>query len=255
MDKTDLVLATDGSAYQNWQCEVFQYSMQRAGQRGRYVEIINTSADKLTYPTHNRIKAMKRYLETSGAESIWMMDPDMIFVGRLEMFPREGMAIGEPIRKHWWAEITAHEGTVRKRFSRAPSRELSFTQVPWIITRDDLSRIIERWDELIYEVYHDEMTVSLPGWNRWVTTSWCYWLVLAEFGIAQRVLPLAHFACEDDLRLPVIHYPHKMRAGFYKRNYKPWESITIPDSHRPICERVTLETINEYARTRGSSGQ
>jgi hypothetical protein len=248
MEATDIVLATDGTEYQNWQCELFRDTMQRVGQRGRYVEVVDTSGEEVAYPTHHRIKALKRYLATSEAQSVWMMDPDMIFTGRLELSHNDGLAIGEPIRPHLWADITVHAADIRKRFSRTPQRDISFTQVPWIVTRADLSRFIERWDEMIYEMFNDAPTIALAGWNRWVTTSWCYWLVLAEFGITQRVMPLAHFPYEDELQHPLIHYPHKMRSGFYKRTYRPWATIDVPQIPLPTCERVTLETINAYAK-------
>ncbi|HTI03455.1 MAG TPA: hypothetical protein VL752_21120 [Acidisoma sp.] len=248
MDETDIVLATDGSAYQNWQCAVFRDTMRGVGQRGRYVEVVDGSGEDITYPTHHRIKAMKRYLETATAQSVWMMDPDMVFTGRLELAHDNGVAVGEPIRDHLWAEIIPHAPEIRRRFSRRPERDIAFTQVPWILTREDLARVIERWDALIYEVFHDARTRALPGWNPWVTTSWCYWLVLAEYGIAQRVLPLAHFPYEEELRLPLIHYCHKMRSGFYKRSYQPWTPIAAPRGDVPICERVTLEIIDAYAR-------
>jgi len=85
MDETDIVLATDGSAYQAWQCELFQASMGAVGQRGRYVAVVDPGEEEITYPTHHRIKAMKRYLATATAQSVWMMDPDMLFTGRLEL--------------------------------------------------------------------------------------------------------------------------------------------------------------------------
>jgi hypothetical protein len=173
----------------------------------------------------------------------------MVFTGRLELSLDSGVAVGESIRDHLLTDIIRHAPNIRRRFSRKPERDIAFTQVPWIVTRKDLARIIERWDALIYEVFHDGWTRALPGWNPWVTTSWCYWLVLAEYGITQRVLPLAHFAYEEELRLPLIHYCHKMRSGFYKREYQPWTRIALPRSGLPTCERVTLEMIDAYART------
>lgn len=247
MDETDILLATDGSDYQGWQCAIFRDSMRRTGQRGHYVEVVDRSDEAITYPTHHRIKAMKRYLETATAQSVWMMDPDMVFTGRLELSHGSGVAVGEPIREHLWADIIRHAPDIRRRFSRRPQREIAFTQVPWILTREDLGRIIERWDALIYEVFHDAQTRGLPGWNPWVTTSWCYWLVLAEYDITHRVLPMAHFVDEDELRLPLIHYCHKMRSGFYKRDYRPWTRLAVPRSGVPTCERVTLAMIDAYA--------
>jgi hypothetical protein len=250
MHRTDIVLATDGTPYQTWQCEVFAYSMKKVEQQGRYTILVNDSDEELTYPTHNRIKALKKYLQTTDAKYIYMMDPDMIFVGKLEVYPKVGEAIGDPARIHWWHEILAHESILRSRFSRKPHRELAFTQVPWIIRREELSAIIERWDELIYSVFNDKEVLDLPHWNRWVTTSWCYWLALAEFGITQRVMQLVNFSAEDELHAPIIHYPHRMKAGFYKRDYVPWTKIKLPEEHHPVCEHIVIDTINKFSASK-----
>ena len=259
-DSCDFVLARDrGATHLSWCEDVVEWSMHDVSQPGRLVRV---QADGHEYAAYGRILAIKKYLEDpDGRPSVWLLDPDFMFVGRAIVSPRTpGHSVAEAIDKVWYKDIIRHSEDVVRRFSKSNHLELSFTIAPWGISREDLGIIIDRWVELCLKIWSDEQVTKFPIWNKWLSDMWAYWIACAEYGLSQREINIVGYLESRLIDRPIIHFCHNIPqiggCRWSKKNYVPWEPVDGSKTPRNlVAARHFLDCLGKIAASQRDNTQ
>jgi hypothetical protein len=251
------VVCTDVNRFVGWQCELLEYTWERAAQPGELVRVV-TAPDGAVLPRHRHARVLRstpelartrgyKAFERLFALAAWLrrerpdgtvlvLDPDCVFRRAVvqEVTP------GAPRAQHWV------DFPSRARVAQAATW-------PMLIHTRDLEALLPRW-------------IAFTGAIHAVTHRWesdMYGLVAAAAAAGLRFsldAIGAYVGWPDELvgEAPIVHYCQDVLAGdgellWSKRSYRPWAHVAGAERARHAYCRDLLALVNEHAVGRRGS--
>jgi hypothetical protein len=247
------VTCTDANDYIDWQCELLEYSWERAGQPGELIRLvtcpegaalpdhkhtrvvhIGTSLDRTGgYLAFERLFALQDWLRLERPEgSVLILDPDCVFRRSVT----EEVEPGSPRAQHWIdfpGEHTAQAATW-----------------PALIHTHDLETLLPRWIESTGAIR--------AATGRWESDMFGLVTAAANSGLRFTLDTIAAFVKWPDEvvgKAPIVHYCQDVLAMdgdvlWSKRSYQPWEAVVAPETAQHVYCRELLMILNECAQQR-----
>jgi hypothetical protein len=185
----EIIYSIDTSQYQAWQADLLDWSIRRVQQNCRITRLTALAPDQRKYQCLNRLWSISHDWMPSEAETVVIVDPDMVFVRPLAVQARKGAVLGQPYGYVYdlpWCPLVLHRDYVKE----------------WATMSLPLAR-----------------TIHAKG-GGWVSDMWASSIVTTSFGLGIERKTLAVFNTDDNLgEASVIHYCYD-HAGFYKRRYQ-----------------------------------
>ena len=242
--KYHVIITSDDSFYQMWQCRLFYYHYQRVttedpgSDMGGFTRILHTEnmdalgeemhtvridpleGDMSKYPVltrpwafHNFIK--QGYLDMIEEDYIMMAEPDHILLRAVPNLIPDGFhGIAFPF--HY---ILPLEDVNPELIDRVLGRDLDMDDLesitgtgssPVIIHKDEFRKVTERWHNMTLQINEDTQTKKKWGW---VLEMWSFSLTAFDVGVRLVLDPL--FMAEppystDDIGYAIIHLTYGM---------------------------------------------
>ncbi len=276
------VYSTSNSDYQAWQCELLDATFEGVGQPGRLVRLCSVDSQHWSRPFETEARAevvrmpcwmvnertgdrwgiankpasMRRWLVRDALvrddDVVLFLDPDMVFVDRVELDARPGTVVGqrwvdEGIEHHpLWDEYGAH---VRDRIVRD-----AIVMYPFAATAGDMRKLVDRFLELCHVIRDDHR-------DCWGADMFA--LVIAMLEADLEVETRDHLGvCNNWLgyrdEVPkIIHFPVPVLDRdesriWFKQDYtrechsRPWNRPPPPTQATNITEELLLEIIHMH---------
>jgi hypothetical protein len=209
---TELIYSIDQSPRFAWQAELLDWSVRRVGMDCRITRLTALHPDQSEYLCLNRWWAILNQWKESEAETVVILDPDMVFVRPLNVTAKRGQIIGSPYPYVYdlvWCPVVLHRDHVREWAFKT----MALAQ---LLAQHGIGWVSEIWAANI------------------CATRLCLQLERRELGI-----PNWSGGVGD---ASVIHYCYQ-RSGFSKNDYRPGHHVECPDSDE--VHRILAELINE----------
>ncbi len=200
-DKTSnyVLYSTSNTHYQSWQCDLLEFSYVMTGQSGKLICLCSEGengnlpprasrvAEVVALPSYmkndktgdfwgiaNKVCSLKAWIEDGSLEgSVMFVDPDMIFLDKIDLSVSEGTVIGQR-----WPEPVVANYEIFDKYCRTNRDRITLESIfmyPYIMHTTDIRRTIERYVELSYEIRSKE--------NKWESDMYALIIVAAEYGL------------------------------------------------------------------------
>ena len=296
-----VVYSTSNSNYQSWQCKLLEWSFKKVNQPGKLIRLCSyntyesdrqfdessiseviklpdyrtrwtnyTSDVDKDYGIVNKTESLKYWLKTyqglSDDDNVLFVDPDMIFLKKVDFKTTSGVIIGQR-----WIDEGAHESIHFKKYASHIIDKIkpkSIFMYPYLATVGDLKKIIDRYTSLCYKMrienyphlWESEMFSLIISSLENVTVR-----SLDNFGLCvtwNGNKLLNNNAFVDDSYL--LHYPGDIndlnqKKIFNKQDYTPftlkkhWKRIDankansyIERKFLSILDQYNIEKLNQY---------
>lgn len=209
----ELIYSIDRSDYLTWQADLLEWSVRRVGMQSQITRLTATAPDAADYACLNRFFAIVNEWRESDAETVVILDPDMVFVRPLDVIARRGVLAGHPYSYIFdliWCPLVLHRDELRA----------------WALRGLELSRALHK------------------AGSGWISEMWAGNISANERKMSLRRQQTAVLNCEARIgAAPIIHYCYDS-GGFHKQRYRRGQRVA---SHRgsEVQQRLA-ETINAY---------
>ena len=192
----ELIYSIDDSSYQAWQAGLLDWSARQTGMDCRISRLTALAPDRDAYRCLNRFWSIVHQWKPSDAETVVVLDPDMVFVRPLNVVARPKVIMGQPygyVHDLPWCPLVLHRDQVH----------------PWASTGLSLARAI------------------YANGGGWISEMWAGTISAHAIGLQLDRCRLSAFNCESTLNgAAIIHYCYD-HAGFFKQRYQPGERLVI----------------------------
>lgn len=279
-----VVYSTSNCFYQDWQCELLDYTYHKVKQSGKlirlcseddfhpekpfkkskYAEVIKMRSWMKNEKTGdswgiaNKFNSIKEWLFTypnlKDEEAVLFLDPDMIFIKPVRYNINQGEVVGQR-----WMDVGI-ENSPSFNFAKKNRNLITkkfVVMYPFCIIVGDMKKIIDRYIALSYEIREKKKS--------WDAEMYALIISMAENNLKVKTQIIGIFtawkAYRDKL-YSIIHYPHPIYSDkeeknkiWFKQDYtkdtltKPWK---LPPDHRlatNITEKMLLAVIREYIKS------
>lgn len=219
------LVSSDGSDALAWQVRLLRHSHRRVGQPGPLVVSEDVAPDSGSYPPLNRPYSLSRWAARARtpAETVLILDPDMVFVEPVRVRARPGRVLAQPAEFPMTPELTAalsRHGPTHRRWVRRRAPEALIP--PIAITAGDLATLAPVWLDLTRALRADDDAVACMGW---LSEMWAFVLACGATGLRVDRQELAAVPPKPHAGgLPIVHYAWAT-ACFDKRRYEPWRRL------------------------------
>lgn len=279
-----VVYSTSNSPYQDWQCELLDYTYHKVNQPGKlirlcseddgyrgrpfrdskYAEVVRmrswitneTTGD--FWGIANKLNSTREWLYTypnlTDDEPVLFLDPDMIFIKPVTYNIYPGEVIGQRWLDHG-IETSRHFDFAQR--NRHLITKTFVVMYPFCITVGDMKTILDRYISLSYEIRE---TVGC-----WEADMYGLIISMAEYNLKLKTEVFGIFTAWKDYRdklYSIIHYPNKIYSDeeetdvlWFKQDYtkdtltRPWKLPPHPSQATNITEKMLLAVIREYIET------
>ncbi len=275
------VYSTSNSPYQAWQSELLDASFARVGQPGRLVRLCSDDEDPsrpfddsrfaevVRFPSFmrnprtddfwgiaNKINTMPLWLasDRSLAEDdvVLFLDPDMVFVERIDLVPDPGMVIGQR-----WIDPSVERHPHFERYGEAVAGRLradTLIMYPFCARAGDMRRVAPRFRDLA-------QTIRDENPECWEADMYALVIALLEGGlrlVAEEALGVCNnWKTHRERVPPIIHYPARVvdredNEIWFKQSYtpltrgRPWKRPAPAEHPTNPLERKLLELIHAH---------
>jgi len=284
------VYSTSNSNYQAWQTELLDATFERVGQPGRLIRLCSVDSQHWSRPFQtearsevvrmpcwmvdertgdrwgiaNKPASMRRWLQRSedlrDDDVVLFLDPDMVFVDRVELDVTPGTVVGQRWVDHgiadhaYWREFGAD---VLDRI-----RPESIVMYPFAATAGDMRRIVGRFLSLSHHIRNTHR-------DCWAADMWALVIAMLEGGLEIRTqdhLGVCNNWLDQRDEVPkIIHYPVPVldREGekvWFKQDYtgecltRPWHRPPPPTRATNVTEELLLEILHEHVASQEAAG-
>lgn len=192
----ELIYSIDDSPYQAWQATLLEWSARQTGMNCRINRLTALAPDRGTYRCINRFWSIVHQWKPSDAETVVVLDPDMVFVQPLNVVARPKVIMGQPygyVHDLPWCPLVLHRDQVN----------------PWATAGLALARAIH------------------ANGGGWISEMWAGVISAQTLGLQLDRCRLAAFNCESTLNgASIIHYCYD-HGGFFKQRYRPGVQLEI----------------------------
>jgi hypothetical protein len=252
------VLCTDVCDYIDWQCDLLEYTWNRAGQSGELLRLVTCPAGTRLprhqhatvvrvepqperyrgYKPMERFFALEQWLHRERPQgTVLFLDPDVVFRRAI----RGEAEPGAP-RAQLWVD-----------YSPASSQTQAATW-PMLIHTRDLEQLLPQWIALTAAIH--------TATHRWESEMYALVAAAASTRLTFSLEAIGAFVGWPDEQVgeaPLVHYCQDVvdRNGtllWSKRVYQPWNRIAGADRARHGYCRDLLALLDEYAAVRTGAG-
>ena len=279
-----VVYSTSNSPYQDWQCELLDYTYHKVKQPGKlirlcseddghrerpfqeakYAEVIKMRSwmtNEITddfWGIANKLNSTKEWLYTypnlNDDDAVLFLDPDMIFIKPVRYTIHPGEVIGQR-----WLDVGIEKSPYfnfanKNRHLITNEFVLSY---PFCITVLDMKRIVDRYISVSYDIREKIKC--------WEADMYGLIIAMAEYNLKVKTEVFGIFTAWKDYRdklYSIIHYPNPIYSDkedknsiWFKQNYtkdtltKPWKLPPDPRLATNITDKMLLAVIREYINT------
>lgn len=276
-----VVYSTSNSFYQDWQCELLDYTYHKVKQPGRLIRLCSTDDNHPEKPFKNskyaeviqmgswmtnektgdfwgianKLNSTKQWLDTypnlKDEEAVLFLDPDMVFIKPVRYNIKPSQVIGQR-----WLDVEI-EKSPRFNYAKKNRHLISkdfVVMYPFCITVGDMKRIMDRYISLSYEIREKE--------ECWEADMYGLIIPMAEYNLDVKTEIVGIFTRWKEYRdklYSIIHYPHPIYSDeeennqiWFKQDYtkdtltKPWKLPPDPKLATNITEKMLLAVIRDY---------
>ncbi len=209
----ELVYSIDDSAYLAWQADLLDWSIRRVGMQCRITRLTMMAPDQHKYKALNMFWSLLHEWQPSEAETVVVLDPDMVLLKPLDVLAKKGVLLGHPYSYMYdlpWCPVVLPRENIRE----------------WAAKSLPLTRVLH------------------ANGVGWISEMWAGIIGASLMGLKIERKALAVF--NSDLILgdaAMIHYCYES-DGFYKQTYQAGQFVNPSGLSEP--QRALATLINQF---------
>ena len=282
-----VIFSCENTDYMRWQAELLWYTYTKVGMRAQLTALVSRTKEPIrgftcstaevgNYKNHsqtgvytplNKPGGIAEWVASCGIEeeTILIVDPDSVFVGRVpDPGPlQKGVAHAE---RHDYMDINLpmSQTVLRRHCDQNRRVEVQPVGIYIAINKTDLEALAPLWLQKSIDIRNDQICCSALPDEGWISEMWGYAIAAAELGIRHHITNFSQVTGSNCLQHPIIHYCFALQSElsphanvrdqtpstvWSKWDYQPWQ-FPGPVAAATIEGKVLLENLSELARAR-----